>query len=68
MNLFKDYFALYVDNFQLSSLENGQIVRFVVKKEQRELLVILSLNELVEYSVFKAAEESIKNNMNFKRL
>lgn len=67
MNLFKDYFAAYVDNFQLSSLENGQIVRFAVKKEERELLVVLSLDELVEYSVFKAAENSIKNNMNLKK-
>ncbi len=67
MNLFKDYFSAYVDAFQLSSLENGQIVRFAVKKEERELLVVLALDELVEYSVFKAAENSIKNNMNLKK-
>lgn len=67
MNLFKDYFSAYVDNFQLSSLENGQIVRFAVKKEARELLVVLALDELVEYSVFKSAENSIKNNMNLKK-
>lgn len=67
MNLFKDYFSAYVDNFQLSSLENGQIVRFAVKKEERELIVVLALDELVDYSVFKAAENSIKNNMNLKK-
>lgn len=67
MNLFKDYFSAYVNNFQLSSLENGQIIRFAVKKEERELLIVLSLDELVEYSVFKSAEESIKNNMNLKK-
>lgn len=67
MNLFKDYFAPYVNNFQLSSLENGRIIRFAVKKEDRELLVVLALDELVEYSVFKAAEDSIKNNMNLKK-
>ncbi len=68
MNLFKDYFSEYVDNYQLSCLQDGEIVRFAVKREDRELIVVLHLNELVEYSVFKSAEESIKNKMNLRKV
>lgn len=67
MNLFKDYFEQYVDNFQLTSLANGEIVRFSVKKDARELLIVLSLAELVDFSVFKSAEESIKERMGLKK-
>lgn len=68
MNLFKNYFSEYVDNYQLSCLQDGEIVRFAVKREDRELIVVLHLNELVEYSVFRSAEESIKNKMNLKKV
>ena len=68
MNLFKDYFADYVDEFQLTSLQNGEIVRFTVNKENRELIVVLSLSELVDYSVFESAEKSIKNSMGLSRV
>lgn len=68
MNLFKDYFSEYVNNYQLSSLENGEIVRFTVKREDRELLVTLQMRELVEYSVFMSAEESIKEKMCLKKV
>lgn len=68
MNLFQDYFSDYVDNFQLSTLGEGVIKRFAVKRAKRELSVVLSLGELVDYSVFKAAEESIKNNMGLEKV
>ena len=68
MNLFKDYFADYVDEFQLTSLQSGEIVRFTVNKEQRELQVVLSLSELVDYSVFESAEKSIKNSMGLNKV
>ena len=62
MNLFQDYFSDYVSDFQLSTLGAGVIRRFAVKRAERELTVVLALNELVDYSVFKSAEESIKKN------
>lgn len=68
MNLFQDYFSDYVDKFQLSMLGAGVIKRFTVKRAERELSVVLSLNELVDYSVFKAAEDSIKTNMGLSRV
>ena len=68
MNLFQDYFSEYVDNFQLSSLGGGVIKRFAVNRAKRELTVVLSLSELVDYSVFKAAEESIKKNMGLEKV
>ena len=68
MNLFQDYFSEYVDNFQLSSLGNREIKRFAVKRKERELTIVLSLEELVDYSVFKSAEESIKENMALKKV
>lgn len=68
MNLFQDYFSEYVDNFQLSSLGSGEIKRFAVKRKERELTIVLSLEELVDYSVFKSAEESIKENMALKKV
>lgn len=68
MNLFSDFFADYIDNFQLSSLGNGVIRRFAIKQAERELEMVLSLGELVDYSVFKDAEESIKNNMGLSRV
>ena len=46
MNLFQDYFSEYVDNFQLSSLGSGEIKRFAVKRKERELTIVLSLEEL----------------------
>ena len=67
MNLFQDFFSGYVDNFQLSTLGNGVIKRFTVKKAKRELTVVLALGELVDYSVFKDAEESIKKNMGLEK-
>ena len=68
MNLFQDYFSEYVDNFQLSSLGSGEIKRFAVKRKERELTIVLYLEELVDYSVFKSAEESIKENMALKKV
>ncbi len=67
MNLFKEYFSDYVDNFPLSSLGNGEIIRFAIRKEERELIVVLNLGELVDYSVFAAAQENLKANMNLKK-
>ena len=54
MNLFQDYFSDYVSDFQLSTLGAGVIRRFAVKRAERELTVVLALNELVDYSVFKS--------------
>lgn len=68
MNLFKNFFSEYVENFQLTSLGEGEIVRFSVKRDDRELLMIVKLNELVDYSVFRAAEDSIKDKMNLKKV
>lgn len=68
MNLFKNFFSEYVENFQLTSLGESEIVRFSVKRDDRELLMIVKLNELVDYSVFKAAEDSIKDKMNLKKV
>ena len=68
MNLFQDYFSDYVSDFQLSTLGAGVIRRFAVKRAERELTVVLALNELVDYSVFKSAEESIKKNMGLEKV
>lgn len=68
MNLFKDYFSEFVENFQLSSLGDGEVIRFSVKREERELLIVLNMTELVDYSVFKSAEESIKDKMDLKKV
>lgn len=68
MNLFKDYFSDYVSEFQLSSLAEGKITRFTVHRESRELTVVLSLDVLVDFSVFKSAEESIKEKMGLKKV
>ena len=64
MDLFKDYFSEYVSEFQLSSLAQGQIVRFTVHRADRELSIVLSLDTLVDFSVFKSAQDSIKEKMN----
>lgn len=68
MDLFKDYFSEYVSEFQLSSLSQAQIVRFTVHRAERELSIILSLDALVDYSVFKSAQDSIKEKMNLKKV
>ncbi|MCH5317097.1 MAG: PolC-type DNA polymerase III [Eubacterium sp.] len=68
MNLFKDYFGAFVENYQLSCLGDGEIIRLAVKKEERELLVVLSLSELVPYSEFISAENSIKDKMGLKKI
>ena len=68
MNFFQDYFSDYVDQFQLSTLGNGRIERFTVKRSSRELSIVLSLGELVDYSVFREAEESIKANMQLSKV
>lgn len=68
MNLFQEYFSDYVEPFQCSSLGNGRIERFVIKRDARELVMCLSLDELVDYSVFKSAEESIKSKMGLNKV
>lgn len=68
MNLFQDYFSEFVEPFQCSSLGNGRIERFTIKRDARELIVCLSLDELVDYSVFKSAEESIKSKMRLNKV
>ena len=68
MNLFKDYFGAFVENYQLSCLGDGEIIRLAIKKEERELLVVLSLSELVPYSEFISAENSIKDKMGLKKI
>ena len=68
MNLFQDYFSEFVEPFQCSSLGNGRIERFTIKRDARELIVCLSLDELVDYSVFKSAEESIKSKMGLNKV
>ena len=68
MNLFRDYFGAFVENYQLSCLGEGEITRLAVKKEERELLVVLSLSELVPSSEFTGAENSIKDKMGLKKV
>lgn len=68
MNFFQDYFSDYVDKFQLSTLGGGRIERFTVRRSSRELNVVLSLDALVDYSVFRDAEESIKSNMGLSKV
>lgn len=68
MNLFQDYFSDYVDNFQLTTLAAGRIERFVVRKDSRELFIVLSLDELVDYSVFESAQTTIAGRMNLKKV
>ena len=68
MDLFKDYFSEYVSEFQLSSLAQGQILRFTVHRADRELSIVLSLDTLVDFSVFKSAQDSIKEKMNLKKV
>ena len=68
MKEFKEYFGAFVDNYQLSCLGEGVITRLAVKKEERELLVVLSLSELVPYSEFFTAENSIKKKMELKKV
>ncbi len=68
MNLFRDYLGAYVENYQLSCLGGGEILRFAVKKEDRELLVVLKLAELVPYCEIVNAENSIKEKMGLKKV
>lgn len=68
MNLFRDYLGAYVENYQLSCLGSGEILRFAVKKEDRELLVVLKLAELVPYCEIVNAENSIKEKMGLKKV
>lgn len=68
MNFFQYYFSDYVDKFQLSTLGGGRIERFTIRRASRELNVVLSLDALVDYSVFRDAEESIKSNMSLSKV
>ncbi len=68
MNLFRDYLGAYVENYQLSCLGGGEILRFAVKKGDRELLVVLKLAELVPYCEIVNAENSIKEKMGLKKV
>ncbi len=68
MNLFKDYFSNNVENYQLSCLGDGVITHFSVKRDDRELLIVLNLPELVEYSEIVTAENSIAESMNLKKV
>lgn len=66
MSLFKDYFAPYIEPYQLSQLENGEIKRLAITQSDRTVLLVLQLPELVEHSVFKDAERNLKENMGLK--
>ena len=68
MNLFRDYLGAYVENYQLSCLGGGEILRFAVKKEDRELLVVLKVAELVPYCEIVNAENSSKEKMGLKKV
>lgn len=63
MELFGDYFGSYLSEYDLSVLGGAQIKRFAVQKGKRELLVVLSAGELIDYSVIESAEKSIKEAM-----
>ncbi|MCD7723190.1 MAG: PolC-type DNA polymerase III [Clostridiales bacterium] len=66
MELFKYYFGEYVNNYQLSYLQDAEIVRFVIKSESREIELTLKLFQLVDFDVIDKAQESIKQKMNLK--
>ncbi|MCH5317358.1 MAG: PolC-type DNA polymerase III [Eubacterium sp.] len=63
MNLFKDYFGEYVDDDLLLSLGNGIVKRITIKKQEREVSIILQLDKLIAYSEFIKAENHIKEKM-----
>lgn len=67
MGLFKEYFSAYVDSYQLSCFGEGVIARMTVRKEARELVLVLQLPELVPFSEFEKAENSIKERMGLKK-
>ena len=52
MGLLKEYFSAYVDSYQLSCFGEGVIARMTVRKEARELVLVLQLPELVPFSEF----------------
>ncbi len=63
MEIFKDYFAPYVTNYTLSSLGDAEIAHLLIKRESREIELILKLKELVPFQVFESAEREIKEKM-----
>ncbi|MDE5995992.1 MAG: hypothetical protein K2G56_03650, partial [Eubacterium sp.] len=68
MRLFKDYFGGYVNAYQLSSLGEGVIDRLTIKKEAREVIIAVTLPELVPYSEIVTAENDIKGVMQLKKV
>ena len=67
MGLFKEYFGGFVNAYQLSSLGEGVIDRLTIKKDAREVYIVLQLPELVPYTEIMTAENTAKETMQLKK-
>ncbi len=67
MGKLSTYFSDYIEQNELSLLGSGEIERFTLNREKRELKIQLYLDSFVPYSVVEKAQKSISHNLGISK-
>lgn len=67
MSKLSNYFSDYIDANELALIGNGEIKRFTLRKEKRELDIKLFLDSFIPYSVIEKAQRSIANSLGINK-